>query len=185
MVLKLENVSDWYRWADGKMLPLPSDKHRKVRLEVNCERPTLFKVLTESEAAQDGEGFFLAVVQGYEVIEFKVTGNCLVSAESDGMVFFYTSEKDVWWATIDEAVTFTKPYEHQPVDPLVRAMQETMLLNMQRMEDRLRAQFERKYSGATGGGQGAPAQPAESAAADEEGEGDGDGISPAPSGGGD
>lgn len=151
MVQKVRNIVDWMLWRPGLLLPLPMERGRTVRLEVICETATAFRVGAQADfealrqRQRDGEaelpafGQLIAVLPhgGQDIIEFYADGDVLVEASSDGEVRFYCSENDQWWVDTSDEPSFTKPYERPLVDPAFRAMQLTMMRNMQAMERRI------------------------------------------------
>lgn len=146
MVQKVRNIVDWMLWREGMMLPLPMDRGRTVRLEVICETATAFRVGAEADFNEWKNsnsakpfGQLIAVLPhgGQDIVEFYADGDILVEATSDGEVRFYCSENDQWWVDTSDEPTFTKPYERPLVDPAFRAMQLTMMRNMQAMERRI------------------------------------------------
>lgn len=148
MVMKTYNLSDWTLWQPGRLLPLPKDRARTVRLDVIAETATAFRVGTEDsyleweQGKREGPfGQLIAVLPhgGHGTVEFFGDGNLLLEATSDGEVMFYCSENTQWWVEYADEPSFTKPYERPLVDPAYQAMQIQMMRNMQAMEARISA----------------------------------------------
>lgn len=144
MAIKLDSIKDWTLWRAGMALPLAAggrdhDEERLIKLEVNCALPTAFHVETvDSEVP-----FFLAVVQGREVIEVWVAGDVLVTAVSVddrpmGDVWFYTSALDVIWSE-GSGETFTTIVQRRARNPELEAMQFIMRENERRRDATLNA----------------------------------------------
>lgn len=155
MARKVYNLTDWTLWQQARLLPLPKDKGRTVRLEVICETATAFRVGTEEqfldweEAKREGAfGQLIGVLPhgGQDIIEFFADGNILVEATSDGEVMFFCSENTQWWVNYEDEPSFTKPYERPLVDPAFQAMQLQMMRNMQAMEARIEAGMKARYA---------------------------------------
>lgn len=134
MVVRIHNASKWSRLEVGHMLELPgTDEVRKVRLEVNCPAPTRLDVIIADKPV------FLAVVQGYEVVEFSAAGTVVLSADSESDVFYFTNDGDQIAVDRPLAVSFAKVATRRARNPELEMMMFKAEQNIQR---RLAAQQE-------------------------------------------
>lgn len=142
MVVRLHNVNKWQRLSPGEVLSLPGplDQPRKVRLEVNCVEPTRFDVVSGPAGAE--EHFFLAVVTGYQVLEFSVPGDVKVVPTTDGEVWFFTNDGDSIASKNVQAVPFTKIASRRTRNPDLELMMFKMEQNQKRREAALRAEMQ-------------------------------------------
>lgn len=116
MTIRLLDVNKWQRLEAGKGLSLPSDKTRVIRLEVNAPAPARL------DAVQGDNVTFLAVVEGYEIIEFAAEGDVLVSIDSIDDVWFYTDDGDLIGFDNPHAESFTSIMNRQSRNPEIERM---------------------------------------------------------------
>lgn len=92
MVLRIHNVGKWSVLEPGHVLNLKGEQLRKVRVDVNCERPTPFHIV---EGGELGRITFVGVVTGLETLEFSISGGeAHLTATSDGEVWYFTNDGD-------------------------------------------------------------------------------------------
>lgn len=135
MVVRIHNPTKWARLEQGQMLALPGAGSRKVRLELNCSAPT-HVMLQEGEG---GQTFFLAVVDGMEVIEFAAGPDAFVICTTDGEVWYFTNDGDAGSYEVPNAVSFAKIANRRSRNPQLEMMMWKM---EQRMNARLAQQAE-------------------------------------------
>lgn len=88
MVIRINNIGKWTELAVDKVLDLAGEGQRKVRVELNCEAPTRLDVW------QGVDKTLLAVVEGYQVVEFSIDGEAELAATSEGEVWYFTNHGD-------------------------------------------------------------------------------------------
>jgi len=126
MVVRIHNVSKWVKVPEGKVIELVGDRDRKVRIEVNCPEPTRFDVV-------EGDFLtFLAVVQGYEVLEFVAGAQAHVVPTTEGEVWYFTNDGDQIAEERDDLVSFTKIASRRARNPELELMMFKMNQNMER-----------------------------------------------------
>lgn len=134
MVVRLNDIAGWNRLNPGLKLALPSEEPRKVRLEVNCPAPTRIDALV------GGVVHFLAVVQGYEVIEFGAPGVVEVVLDSELETYYRTDDGESIAVVLpDNEPSFTTPMERQVRNPHLEAIEFKMRQNMLAFEERMGA----------------------------------------------
>nr|QJB21595.1 MAG: hypothetical protein [Microvirus sp.] len=134
MVVRIHNIGKWNVCQPGKVLELAGTHKRKIRLEVNCVAPTRVDVI-------EGEkGTFLAVVQGYEVIEFVAGAQAHVAFTSDDEVWYFTNDGDEIAAERPEVVSFTKIASRRARNPELELMMFKQQQNINRRLDALAAE---------------------------------------------
>ena len=92
MVVRIHNVTKWEVIDPGSVLRLTGadGEPRKVRVELNCPEPTRVDLV-----GADGRVFFVAVVTGYEVVQFTTyDAECHLAFSTDGEVWFFTNDGD-------------------------------------------------------------------------------------------
>lgn len=130
MVVRIHNIAKWAMIPAGQVLKLSGEHRRKVRVEVNCEAPTRLDVI---EGEDEGEkGTFLAVVQGYEVLEFVVSGVARLVPTTEGEVWYFTNDGDQIAADMPELESFTKIASRRARNPELEMMMFKMNQNMER-----------------------------------------------------
>ena len=101
MVVRIDNISKWAAIQPGEVLACPGTGARRVRVDLNCPAPTRVDVVQV-----DGEKVkvlaFLAVIEGYQPVEF--------TAEGDGVHLAFDSESEVWYFTnLGDAISTERP----------------------------------------------------------------------------
>lgn len=113
MVVRIHNVTKWRQLDAGSALKLVGQAGRKVRIEVNCEAPTSFKLVED-----DDRPVFLAVVQGLEVLEFGVSADVAdLVASSDGDVWYFTNDGDTHAVEAVQPESFVKIMNRRTRNP--------------------------------------------------------------------
>lgn len=132
MVIRIHNLSKWARLKPGDVLQLNGQHARKIRVEFNCPAPTRI------DALEGDKMTFLAVVHGYEVLEFSSAAEVQLVCTSDDDVFFFTNDGDNIANENLEAVAFTKVLGRRAArNPELELM---MFKAERRLERRLAAQ---------------------------------------------
>lgn len=137
MVIRLHNVTKWSRLAPGEALDLRGTQRRKIRVELNCPAPTRLDVLEGDKLT------FLAVVQGYEVVEFAASADAALVPTSDDEVWYFTNDGDR--DALEKspfAVSFTKIASRRARNPELERMMFKMEQNMQRRMAKLQAEMD-------------------------------------------
>lgn len=167
MVVRIHNLSKWLALQPGEMLELKGQDKRRVTLEVNCPALTRFDVVIGDVPT------FLAVVQGWETLQFSAPAECFLVATSDDEVWYFTNDGDQIAAQRPEAVTFTKIANRRTRNPDLERMMFKMEQNALRREAALRDEIDAMRA----------AQAEEEDEADEVGDGSVDGAQGAAAGG--
>lgn len=136
MVVRIHNIGKWSALKPGQILQLAGEHARKIRLEVNCVAPTRVDVI------EGGKPTFLAVVQGYEVIEFVAGGEAHVAFTSDDETWYFTNDGDQIAAERPEAVSFTTIANRRARNPELERMMFKMEQNINRRLNHLAAENE-------------------------------------------
>lgn len=149
MVVRIHNLTKWSPLKPGDVLELKGLASRPVRIEVNTE------TTTRLDWIEGEKGTFLAVVNGYEVVEFVAGPEGHLVATSEGEVWFFTNDGDQVATARPEAVSFTKIATRRARNPELERMMYKMEQNMNRrmaaqqaeIEAMLRAQAEADAEG--------------------------------------
>lgn len=139
MVVRIFSLKDWAKLAPGDVLKLPGgEQSRKIRVEVNCVGPARFDVVVDR-----ADPVFLAVVEGYEVLEFTAAGDVTLWPTSEHEVWYFTNDGDQIATSRPEAVSFTNIVSRgQVVSPEQELIAAKMFMNMKRREAELLAEVE-------------------------------------------
>jgi len=136
MVVRIHNVGKWQLLPVGEVLRLQGLQRRKVRVEVNCEAPTRFDVI------EGDKGTFLAVVTGYDILEFSISAQAHVVATSEGEVWYFTNDGDQIGSDMPEAVSFATVMNRETRNPELELMMWKAEQNMKRRLDMQMAEIE-------------------------------------------
>ena len=132
MVVRIHNLDKWRMIETGEVLELAPGPLRKMRFEVNCEHPTRFDVKTPDALT------FIAVVQGYEVLEFTAGEGAALVPSSEGEVWYFTNDGDqIATGASAEAVPFTRIMQRKARN---RELEFMMMKAEQRMNRRMTEQ---------------------------------------------
>lgn len=134
MTIRIHNLDKWALLQPGMVLELVANDTRKIRLEFNCPADTRIDV-----ADADGKLTFLAVVRGYEVVEFYGHATSHVVATSDDEVWYFTNDGETTATDTPEAVSFTKIAGRRERNPELERMMFKLEQNMLRRIDAERA----------------------------------------------
>lgn len=127
MAIKLADVRTWTRIPAGQSIWLPAQNGnagaRRVRIEINAPVPTRIDIDRNMNPP-----FFLAVVHGFETIEFVDEGD---------VKLLLTTDEDTWVYTIDgepmafepDGESYTGPMNRQARNPDLEMMQFVMRQN--------------------------------------------------------
>lgn len=136
-MIRLQNVmTKWEKLEVGEVLSLRGENPRRVRIEFNCPAAARLDLVVQPSVdvtADDVGIVFLAVVHGYEVVEFSVPGPCHIAVTSEDEVWFYTSDGDDSPQLFGvETVSFTKIMNRRARNPQLEMMMFRAEQNMNR-----------------------------------------------------
>ena len=141
MVLRLNSLRGWNLLKSGEVLELPGVS-RRLRLELNV--PQAMRV----DLVEDGKEVFVAVVEGYQVLDLAVYGPCFLTftdavAEGGGEVWYRSDDGVDSSLKRAAAVSYTKlalrKERNVELDRILYKAEE----NARRREARLLAELER------------------------------------------
>jgi hypothetical protein len=135
MVVRIHNVSKWAALQPGDILELRGLDRRRVRVEFNCPAPTRIDVVEGDKPT------FLAIVQGYEVVEFTAGAEVHLVATSEDEVWYFTNDGDQIAVERPEAVSFTKIASRRARNPDLELMMFKMEQNISRRTAALEAEL--------------------------------------------
>lgn len=137
MVVRIHNLSKWQCLPAGQGFTFPGDHARRIRIDLNCPEPTRLDV------EENGILTFLAVIQGFETVEFGVgDGQAKLVPSSDGEVWYFTNDGDAVAVEAVGAVSFTNIASRRARNPELEHMMFKMEQNMMRRQDALFAELQ-------------------------------------------
>lgn len=127
MGIKLKNLDKWRAILDGEVVSLGGGSQldaRLIKLEVNAPYETRLYIGTGDDQR------FLAVVDGYDTVEFYEIGE--VDIHADGPFHLYTAEFEQLSVEIPDAESFTTIVERRHRNPELEYIAGKMQQNMER-----------------------------------------------------
>lgn len=123
---KINNFKHWKQLLEGTRIEFTNPKPRQIRLDVNAPNACCLYVLNG-----DGEAFFLARVEGRDVLDFHCDGPFALTVEG-GEVNLYSIDGDDPSQIIEDPVIFTKIMERRRRNPELEQMMHKMQRNLER-----------------------------------------------------
>lgn len=128
MAIKLKNIDKWRTILEGEVVTLAGGGQqldaRLIKLECNAPFPTRLYVGTGDDQR------FLALINGFEVVEFYEIGE--VDIHADGAYNLYTAEFERLSVEIPDAESFTTIVERRHRNPELEFIAGKMQQNMER-----------------------------------------------------
>lgn len=152
MTIKIPTLSEWWPFLEPLQFVLREhEESRFIRLYLNAEERTKLHLRwTDSETDDEtGEtvvverGVFLAVIDGYEVVEFTITRDCTLIAGGEGELWCRTDDGMDYHLFAPTSDGFTVPYVRKERNHGQELMMFQAQQNMMRREQRLEATIER------------------------------------------
>lgn len=128
MTLRLEEIGKFVLLEPGKGIALPGER-RKVRLELNTQFPCQIMF----DYGDEDQPRFLATVEGRETVEFIAEGPVRLYLDSEGQVWWWTSEIERS-SVVSDAPTYTTVAERQARNPDLERIARVMSENARRRE---------------------------------------------------
>lgn len=138
-MINLKNLDKWMFVPEGQGVQFDKQEIRRVRIEVNAPEKTRITLM------QDDKATFLAVIEGYDLIEFvPPAGGFEIIADTD--VYLYTAEFEFTSFFIPDAVIFTKIAERRARNPEIEYLMHKMQENMEKRLSQAAYENERRMS---------------------------------------
>ena len=129
---RIQNIADWQKVEDGKVLNMFGGATRRVRLDVNAPDAVRLWFVDGN-----GETTFLARVCGRDVLEFVACQEDFSIISEGGECWFQSVDGENLAFSIPDAVTMTKLIERRPRNHEMELM---MFMQNQNLERRLAQQ---------------------------------------------
>lgn len=144
MVIRIHNLDKWQRLPEGKLLVLPAEGQRKIRLALNVSAPT------HVEVVQGDKGTFLTVVNpgAPETLEFTIEGTAQILCTTEGEVWHHSHEGEETSFDVPDAQTFTRIASRRARNPQLEMMMFKAEQNMARRLNALAAEYEERIQAA-------------------------------------
>lgn len=169
MALKLNSLARWSVLMPGEGIIFngSDDGERRVRVNFNCERPTVLYIVI-----MNVERFLVALPAGLETVEFNVRGNFRIVADKEaGEVHFQSADLEPTFSENVDPVIFTRIANRRHRNPELEEIMWRMQANMERRLaqqadeiesafERRRKEFEDARAAEAANNQGSPAQAA-------------------------
>lgn len=137
--MRLHNLSKWAQLPPTDGLRLGASDTRQVRLDVNTTLPTRI------DAVVGGQGTFLAIVDGYQTLEFTIEGDAELMfspSHEDGEVWYFTNEGGDQPFEVPDVIPFVSIMNRRARN---HALEEMMFRANQNIERRL-AHLDAEYA---------------------------------------
>lgn len=181
---RLNNLAKWQHVKPDQAINLAGNDGRRVRLDVNAPFPVRLY-----HYDGNGEGTFLALVEGRDVIEFVAPASSSITVDG-GELWCHTFDGEVLSVEVADAVKLTKMVTRRPRNHEMELMAYEMRRNSEQMYATIYDQLRREFAGRTAAPAAAAVQPQPSGDAagaggqpePDAGAGDGAGDEPADAG---